>query len=242
MPSTSLADWFNTHLGQSLLAAEKHHVTHHLAKLYGPTAVQMGVGIDFDFLENSEALHHIYVSREPCPQPSSLAVAGVPESLPLEAKSVGLIVLPHVIEFTHDPHQVLREINRVLVPEGHVLIVGFNPLSMWGLYRLGFAHRGTPPWTGHFHRLSRIKDWLAVLGFESVAGSMVYYLPPFQSESIRDKLRVLNKVGDRWWPMMAAVYVLVARKREPGMTPIAPAWKSNRGLAPGIAEPVARSG
>jgi len=240
MPST-LTDWFNTRLGQSLLAAEKPHVTRHLAKLYGPTAVQMGVDMEVDFLENSEALHHIYVSREPCLGTASATVVGIPECLPFEARSIGLIVLPHVIEFTHDPHQVLREVNRVLMPEGHVLIIGFNPMSMWGLCRLALAHRRTPPWTGRFLRLSRIKDWLAILGFESVSGSMVYYLPPLQSESIRKKLGALQKLGDRWWPMMAAVYILVARKRQPGMTPITPAWKENRGLTPGIVEPVARS-
>ncbi len=238
----TLAQWFATRLGQSLLAAEKRRVKDHLATLYGPTAVQLSAGLDADFLEHSEAVHRIHIARTPSRFGSSVSVAGIPEALPLEAKSVGVIVLPHVIEFTSDPHRVLREVNRVLIPEGHVVIVGFNPLSAWGLCRWVLAHRDTPPWSGNFHRLSRIKDWLAVLDFECVAGSMVYYRPPIQSEAVRAKLRIVEKAGDRWWPMMAAVYVLVARRRELGMTPIARRWKQNPGLAPGIAEPVARSG
>lgn len=242
MPSMTLREWFHTRLGQALLAEEQTHVNQQLAKLYSPIAVQVGMGLECDFLAGSEAHYHIYVPSDALEAAGATAVAAIPECLPFEAKSVGLIVLPHVVEFTPDAHQVLREVHRVLVPEGHVVILGFNPVSVWGLCRVALAHRDNAPWTGHFVRLSRVKDWLAVLGFETVGGTMVYYLPPLQSDAVRNKLGALHRIGDRWWPMMAAVYVLVARKRQPGVTPIVPAWKENPGLSSGIPEPVARSG
>ena len=52
--------------------------------------------------------------------------------LPFEAQSVDLIVMPHTLEFTSDPHRLLREAERVLMPEGQLIILGFNSLSLWG--------------------------------------------------------------------------------------------------------------
>lgn len=240
MQRQGLADWFKTSLGQSLLRAEKDRVGKVLATLYGPTAVQFGWLGDSNFLESSQAVNRVALVPDRNFQSSELTIVGVPEAVPLEARSIGLVVLPHVLEFTADPHQVLREVSRVLVPEGHVVIIGFNPLSVWGLRRLLTAHGERAPWTGRFHQLSRVKDWLAVLGFETQSGSMVYYRPPLQSDALRQKLRLLEKVGDRWWPMAAASYILVARKREPGLTPLVPSWKRNKRLAPGLAEPVTK--
>ena len=165
-----------------------------------------------------------------------------PEALPFDAKSVGLVILPHVLEFTDDPHQVLRETARVLVPEGHVVIVGFNPLSLWGLRRAMRFGTESAPWAGRFYRLTRVKDWLALLDFEVVGGEMLYHRPPLASDRFRDRLRSLETAGERWWPMLAGVYVLVGRKRELGLTPLRPTRLHNRGLVPGLAEPVVRSG
>lgn len=163
----------------------------------------------------------------------------IPEHLPFEAKSVGLVVLPHVLEFSDYPHQILREAERVLMPEGHVVVLGFNPFSLWGVVSL--FRRKRMPWNGQFASLTRVKDWLALLNFELTAGKMIYHRPPVQSERVRRRLGFFENAGGRWWPLGAAVYAVVARKREIGVTPLHPEWKKRSRLNPGLAKPVARA-
>lgn len=150
------------------------------------------------------------------------------------------MILAHTLDFADDPRQVLREVSRVLSPEGHVVILGFNPLSLWGVRRLLAARPRPVPWSANFLRLARIRDWLALLDFELTHGSMLYYRPPLQGESMMDRLYFLEKAGDRWWPMMAAVYLVVAKKRVLGMTPLPVSWKARRAAGP-AAEPAVRS-
>ena len=108
----------------------------------------------------------------------------------------------------------------------HVVILGFNPVSLWGLRRLFIRRaRRTVPWNANFIGLRRIKDWLELMHFEITGGSMLYYRPPMTNSPLLDRLFVLDKIGDRWWPMMAGVYLLVARKRVAGLTPIRPQWR-----------------
>jgi len=153
---------------------------------------------------------------------------------------VDLMLLPHTLEFADDPHQVLREISRVLTPEGHVVILGFNPFSLWGLWRLLRRRRGSAPWNGHFLQLTRIKDWLKLLDFEIDRGSMLYYRPPLASETTMDRLHFLDKAGDRWWPMAGAVYLLVAKKRVVGMMPLRPEWRTAKTFGRAVARPALR--
>ncbi|MHB1951860.1 MAG: SAM-dependent methyltransferase, partial [Acidiferrobacteraceae bacterium] len=137
-----------------------------------------------------------------------------------------------------DPHQVLRETHRVLVPEGHAVILGFNPLSLWGVQRIFSRGRGVP-WSAQFIRLMRIRDWLALLDFEWVGGRMMYYRPLLRSEAVMDRLHFLEAMGDRWWPLAAAVYLIVAKKRVAGMTALRPVWKTpRRGRVVGLRYPI----
>lgn len=235
--SLGLNAWFTTDLGNSLRSAEADCLKQLLPELYGPVAVQFGESELFPYIDSTDSALRVtaaYPRGEHRGESSSLRC--YPEAMPFEHKSIGLCLLAHVLEFSEHPHQILREVDRVLVPEGHVVIVGFNPLSFWGL--LGLFSRQSP-WNGHFRTLSRIKDWLALLNFECRSGTMLYYRPPFRSAKIQQKLEFMEKMGQRWWPLIAAVYVLVARKREIGMTPIIPKWKKRPRLA-GVAEPVAR--
>jgi hypothetical protein len=88
--------------------------------------------------------------------------------------------------------------------------------------------------------LARVKDWLKLLDFELTLGHMLFYRPPFARESVLDRLFFLDKMGDRWWPMMAAVYLVVAKKRVHGVTPLPVAWKARRLRTTVVTEPAAR--
>lgn len=237
-PNT-LPEWLRTTLGQSLIGAEYECLENLLNGYFGPVAVQIGEREFESFVKLSDAVFAYTASMEAPEGPDPATdLRCVPEQLPFEAKSVGLVVLPHVLEFSDYPHQILREVERVLMPEGHVVVLGFNPFSLWGV--AGLFGRRRMPWNGQFSSLTRVKDWLKLLNFELVAGRMIYHRPPVQSDRIRRRLRFLESAGDRWWPLGGAVYAVVARKREIGVTPLHPEWKKRSKLSPGLAKPVAR--
>lgn len=149
------------------------------------------------------------------------------EDLPFAAASLDLIVLPHVLEAATDPHQVLREVDRVLRPEGRVIITGFNPVSLWGARELamrGIARSFLPP-GAHMLGIPRLRDWLKLLSFELDRGRFGCYAPPCRTERWLDRSQWMEKAGDRWWPICGALYMLSAVKRVRGMRLIGPAWK-----------------
>lgn len=243
--------WFDTPLGRSLQAVEAHHLRDVLPSLYGTVGLQVGRIGKLDLLDACAAPARVVLDESSAPaRPNrqveqmltgsrTVAVLARPEVLPFDARSIDVAILPHTLDFAEDPRQVLREVSRVLSPEGHVVILGFNPLSLWGVRRLLAARPRTVPWSANFLRLTRIRDWLVLLDFELTHGSMLYYRPPMQHENIMDRLYFLEKAGDRWWPMMAAVYLVVAKKRVPGMTPLPVSWKTRQALGP-AAEPAVR--
>ena len=143
---------------------------------------------------------------------------------------------PHVLEFSPHPHQVLREAERVLRPEGRLLIAGFNPLSLWGLRRVAGSKDALGPWDGRFIHLARLKDWLALLGFELAGGRMACYAPPVNRLRCLASFGFLEAAGDRWWALGGGIYLLHAVKRVHGMRLIAPKWEGRWRTRPAWAQ------
>lgn len=239
-PNT-LPEWLQSALGQSLMDAEYECLKPMLSRFFGPVGVQISDSGVRSFISVSGAAFCYSASMAP-EDPGDGEPVGlycIPEQLPFDTKSVSLVILPHVLEFSDYPHQILREVERILAPEGHLVILGFNPLSLWGLVSVFRGNR--MPWNARFSTLARIKDWLQLLNFELTAGKMIYHRPPVQSERVRRRLGFLENAGDRWWPLGAAVYAVAARKREIGITPLHPLWTKRSALNAGLAKPVARS-
>jgi SAM-dependent methyltransferase len=145
--------------------------------------------------------------------------------LPISNSSADLVVMPHVLEFSQNPHQVLREVARILMPEGHVILACFNPWSLWGARRFVGPAREAYPWNGQFISLPRLKDWMALLGFEVAGGRMGCHLPPIAGEQWLQRFAFLEHAGDRWWPFAGGVYFLHGVKKVHGMRVITPRWK-----------------
>lgn len=164
-------------------------------------------------------------------------------ALPFPAASLDLLVLPHTLELSADPHHVLREVERVLVPEGRVVISGFHPHSLWGLRqgrarlasRLGLGHMGISrlylPEAGEFIAPGRLKDWLRLLSFEVESERFGCYRPAVKSEKWLQRCEWMDQAGPRWWPIFGSVYFQVAVKRVRGMRLLGPAWKPRRSPA-----------
>jgi SAM-dependent methyltransferase len=164
-------------------------------------------------------------------------------ALPFPPACLDLVVLPHTLELSADPHQVLREVERVLVPEGRVVISGLNPASLWGLRqgrgrladRLGLPPLGGSrlylPEAGAFIGPWRLRDWLRLLGFEVESERFGCYRPAVRTDKWLQRTAWMDPAGARWWPIFGAVYFFVAVKRVRGMRLLGPAWKPRRAAA-----------
>ncbi len=212
-------DWLATPLGAYLLEREQAYFDHVVADIFGFYAVQIDL-CSVDFLRNSRI-----PGRIRCGHSSSADLLAEPMFLPFESQSIDLLIMPHVLEYTDHPHQVLREAERVLRPEGRLIISGFNPRSLWGVTRMLKSGEADFPWNGHYLNMPRVKDWLALLGFELAAGRMCCYRPPINQEGWLRRFRFMEPAGDRWWAMGGGVYFLQAIKRVHGMRVLTPAWK-----------------
>lgn len=221
MMATSLSDWLATPQGQYLLVREQTFFDHAVADIFGFNAVQLGLPQQ-EFLRASRMPLRAVAGEE-----AGVHVRVLPQELALETDSLDLLLLPHVLEFNDDPHQILREAERVLRPEGELIISGFNPRSLWGARRALGCREGYP-WCGQFIALTRLKDWLALLGFEVTGGRFACYAPPFASAEWLKRFHFMEPSGDRWWAVSGGVYFLQAKKRVPGMRLIKPRW--NEGL------------
>ena len=217
MPKISPQEWFKSPLGQYLLNLEYGYINPVVMDAFGFYAIQMG-NFDIDFLDHSRIPNKFSLNSNHADLMASN------EALPFEEASVDLIIAPHILEQMAEPYELLKEIHRVLMPEGRLIISGFNPMSLWGIKRL-LSFDIDYPWNTKFIPLSKIKEWLPIIGLEMVEGKMGCYVPPIQQSSWLKKLHSMEKLGDRWWPMLGGFYFLVIQKRVHGMTPIRPLWK-----------------
>ena len=190
--------------------------------MFGFKAVQIGLP-EVDFLRSNRIPYRFSLALEP-----GAGVAADPLQLPLASQSVDMVALPHVLEFHHNPHDVLREVERVLMPEGHVVLSGFNTLSLWRLRQLFTGRDAGSPWDARYIGLLRLRDWLRVLGFELNGGKFGCYAPPFRQQRWLDRFAFMEKAGARWWPLTGGIYVVRAVKRVHGMRIVTPAWRQER--------------
>lgn len=233
-----MAEWLRTPAGRYLLEWEQQHLDRAVVDIFGFHALQLGLP-ELDGLRANRMPHRWVCGdgREGAEVPSGDGLSVKPaaialhadfDALPFDSQSLDLIVLPHALELAHDPHLALREVERVLRPEGRVVILGFNPASLWSLRQrlgrmrrgVGLGGRGKPlflPSEGEFIGYRRIRDWLRLLSFEVETGRFGCYKPPVETERWLARFDWAERFGERWWPVLGAVYSLTAVKRVRGM-------------------------
>lgn len=222
-----LRNWSQTLPGELLLNAELNQLDQILPKLFGYYAIQVRSFWPADLLSSSLIPLKVIVEKHKI-EPFPVNILGESSELPIKSDSVDLVLLPHVLEFEQEPHEVLREAERVLIPEGNIVILGFNPLSLWGLWRMLSRLRRRPPWNGHFIGVPRIKDWLSLLGFEVCEKKVFFFRPPIRREKVMNRLVFMEKYCGKVIPSFGSVYMIHAKKRVMNYTPIKPRWRQRR--------------
>lgn len=238
-----LDQWCTGVMGQSFVAVAHAYLARILPDLFGYHIVQIGRLGSKNLLESSRIRHRVVLDIASCGSAQSIASSVCKASaLPIDSQCVDVVVLPHVLEFESDPHGVLREAERILVGEGHVVVIGFNPWSTWGLCRTVLAWRDRPPWCGRFYGIIRIKDWLQLLGFDIVKSSCFYFRPPLRNGSFSERLAFLEKLGGTLWPWFGGAYIVVGKKRLVKLIPMKEQWRIYRKLiGGGVTEPTTRA-
>ena len=231
-----LQDWLATPVGSYLLEWEQKQLDAVVADAFGFHALQLGIPV-LDALRSNRMPHRWLADQPPeGAPPCRCALVTDFAALPFAAASLDLLVLPHALECSADPHATLREVERVLVPDGRVVICGFNPTSLWTvrqglghvLRRIGLRGRMGPsylPASGESIGLWRLRDWLRLLSFDTEQVRYGCYVPPVRSVKWLTRWGFMERMGARWWPILGAAYVVVGVKRVRGMRLMAPAWK-----------------
>jgi SAM-dependent methyltransferase len=231
-----LVDWFAVQPGTRIAEQERASLAAMVSDLFGYQLLQLGeLGADTAYLANCPISRKTLVSHRVTTVSASVIV-GEGRRLPVASDSVDAVLLIHTLDFSPDPHQVLREVERVLIPEGRVIVVGFNPYSLWGMWRLFGRWRGAIPWCGHFLSYPRLNDWLTLLGFRIERMDVMEFRPPTR----KGRFEMIENVGRRVWPMLAGVYVVRAVKRVSRVTPIRQHWSRLRVVGPRAIEPTVR--
>ncbi len=188
--------WLRHPFGARLLATERALMDAVLHNLFGYYLIQVGGWGRAAYLCDASRIRHQYIVDD---RGNDADLFADPDAWPIASDSVDVVVLPHTLELTADPHAVLREAERVLIGEGHLVVLGFSPWSLWRFFRPGKG-RLVSEW--------RLKDWLALLGFDVVQ---------------------VRRHSPKW---LGGAYVLLAKKKVAGMTLVGPKVKAKaRGSA-----------
>lgn len=238
----ALHAWFACVPGREIAKEQKALLDRVLPTLFGYHLLQVGRLADFDLLSESRILYRNIVEIDAHDQIHNYPVVrGSATALPVESHSIDVVVLPHILEFEAQPHDVLRESARVLMPDGHLIICGFNPWSLVGCWRYLKRRQQAVPWRGQFLGLTRVRDWLALLGFDVLSQDACFFKPPFSNERLLKRLDFLDKIGSRMPAYFSGAYLVLARKRITTLTPVDTNWRARRRLVSvGLVGPSAR--
>jgi len=215
-----VTQWYKGPLGQRVLASEKEILSQILPSMFGYHLMQLGVGQPEELTDCSPITHKVFVYEKDFGDKPASAVKSRPTQIAIETGSIDVALLHHTLDFETNPHKMLREVTRTIIPEGKLVIVGFNPWSLWGGVNL-FKYKTTRvPWCANFISPVRLSDWLSLLDFEVEGCESTFFGPPAVNRWFNPYLEWLEIAGKRWWVQRGAVYTLVATKRMSTLTPI----------------------
>jgi SAM-dependent methyltransferase len=238
-PTPDLHAWLRTPLGQRVYALERKLASEALAQVFGWQMLQIGLwGDDDGLLADARTQRRSVLAWHGTRPSGAAAIRSRTDSLAIASDSVEAVVLPHTLEYEPEPHEILREVGRILSGEGHLVVFGFRPTSIWGLRHL-FARDGFPPGLERMISEGRLRDWLKLLGFEIVDARRYLFTLPWGSTAPSSQ-SFLERAGAQLWPLLAGGYLIKARKRVYTLTPIRPRWRLRPQVVGGLIEPTTR--
>lgn len=218
--------WLNKSPGQLVISTEKDILHEFLSGTYGKHVVLVGVPEQARLIQTLDLPCHALLTPFSNHKTADLKVveSGFYE-LPLASASVDLVILPHTLELVDNPRQLLAEACRIIKPEGHLILCGFNPYSLWALTHLIRGRKTLP--VSHSLLQGTLKKWLQLSDFELVKQSKALYSPPIESTRLLKKLQVFEWLGKKCHLPWGAVYVLMARAKIVPLTPVRLRWKQS---------------
>lgn len=225
-----LSEWFASPLGDLLIKKEQELIDEELRNLFGYHLLQLSVAQQLDLTQASRISHRFALYPQATVQSLVSGLADF-NHLPLSPNSIDLVLLHHALDYSQRPHHVLREASSALISQGHLVVVGFNPWSLFGIWRwlVRFFSRA-PQWRHQSLRLGRVLDWLAVLDFEPVVVKQGFYCPPCANPKVIKYLQWMERWGKRLSLSGGGFYLIVARKDSLAITPLKPQWQGYAGL------------
>jgi len=236
----AIADWLSSPLGRRVHALECKHAGAALAQVFGWQLLQIGHwGDDGALLSEARTQHKTILARAwPEPLAGISRVQSRTDALAIAADSVDAVFLPHTLEHEPDPYALLREVERILMGDGCLVVLGFRAASFWGMRHL-FARNGFPPGTERLLGERRVRDWLKLLGFEVIDAQRYLFTAPW-GKAAPSAQRFAETIGGNLWPFLAGAYLLKARKRVYTMTPVRWRWRKPAQVVGGLIEPARR--
>lgn len=219
--------WFQTPLGRALLADQRDCVDRHVRKLSGARQLQVGLSHRLPLASTTDFAQRILTTPAwNSVIPDGVAVCDADE-LPFPGDSMDLVILHHTADFSPHPHQALREASRVLRGEGVMVLIGFNPFSLWGLRKMVSRHN-VGPWGGRFMIKRRMEDWLRLLDFSVESAGSSFFRMPLQRAELNEGRGIVERLcGNRFLPV-GAYYCILAKKRVYSRIPRKPVWQSSK--------------
>lgn len=249
-PWLIVRNWYSSDLGQALLSSEKQHLNKFLEQVFGYNLIQLGCLDDFNLTSESRTSHQFILESLINVTQKNLCTHLITnfDDLALQSQSVDAVILPHTLEFERNPHQILREVDRILVAEGKAIFLGFNPYSLWGLWHKYWEVKSRTfsnarvyksknkaedslvplPSCGHLISQRRLRDWLQLLGFDIEQVSEYFYRPPVSRSVLLKHLKFMEYAGQFTKLLPAGGYLLIATKRVSTLTPIRQSWRFSK--------------
>lgn len=234
-PSPS-PSWLASDLGQALLDSELTMLEQALDGVFGEHLLQIGRWGDSRGvvpMARTQRATTVFAAGE------GGHVTADFTRLPFESDSIDAVVLPHTLDVAVSPHDVLREVHRVLRSDGRLVLLGFKPFGLWGLRRLA-SRRRFPPCVRQVLGDHSLRDWMQLLDLRIEQHQRFFFRLPI-SRRLGSASAEFEALGQRWFPELAACYLMQARKRVATLTPIVPQWRTRRRVVAGVAEPSVRN-
>ncbi|KOR32346.1 hypothetical protein TI05_07830 [Achromatium sp. WMS3] len=216
-----LQKWFMKSPGQELLIQEQRYLKKLFSGLFGCYLLQIGWGQVFaSAIANTKIRRHIILEEHFALIGNTGKILGQSNMLPIASDSMDVVFLPHTLEFVANPHQVILEADRVLIPGGHLIVFGFNPWSLWGIWCNIFRNSQIVPWWQKSIGRKKVEGWLKVQGFQIEQQHSIIFLPPLQQRIVLRQLQQIEPLCEYCLPLDGAVYAIRAIKRVSIFTPL----------------------